>query len=213
MFDINAHLYSYFKVLATGFLLLAARWIYRTTLHPLAKFPGPKLAGMTSMYAMAYDFPGETSYIKQFAKWHEEYGPIIRIEPNHLHVLDMDAYNQVFKVGTKFNRDPAIYSFPFTKGSFFNKLTVLEAKPHRDLYMPFFSRTNVQKMEPIIREHLSMFLDKLCEASDAGRDVDLTLGFRCLAADTLMRYSYDKPFGALDYPDFKYPMMLACLKS
>lgn len=196
-----------FRLLAIAVLFVAAKWIYRITLHPLAKFPGPRLAALTSMYAMSYDFPIETSYIKNFARWHEQYGPIIRIEPNHLHVLDMDAYNQVFKVGTKFNRDPAIYSFPFTKGGFFNKLAVKEAKPHRDLYVPYFSRVNVQKMEPIIREHLSNFLSKLDDASRVGKDVDLTLGFRCLVADTIMRYSYDKPFGALDFPDFEYPMM------
>lgn len=195
------------NVLATALLLVVARWIYRITLHPLAKFPGPKLAAMTSMYAMSYDLPLKTSYIKQFSAWHKKYGPIIRIEPNHLHILDMDAYNQVFKMGTKFNRDPVIYSFHFTKGSMFNKLVVKEGKAHRDLYMPYFSRMNVQKMEPIIREHLTKFLDKLDEASEADKAVDLTLGFRCLMADSLMRYTYDKPFGALDAPDFEYPMM------
>lgn len=207
MFDIHAPLLTSTNIIATALLFIVARWIYRVTLHPLAKFPGPKMAAMTSMYAMSYDLPLKTSYIKQFSKWHKQYGPIIRIEPNHLHILDMDAYNSVFKVGTKFNRDPAIYSFPFTKGSMFNKLVVKDGKAHRDLYMPYFSRMNVQKMEPIIREHLGKFLEKLDEAGKLGKDVDLTLGFRCLMADTLMRYTYDKPFGALDAPDFEYPMM------
>lgn len=204
MFDLSTSL----KALATVFFLIATRWIYRITLHPLAKFPGPKLAAMTSIYSMSYDLPLRTSYVKQFAKWHQQYAsPIIRIEPNHLHILDMDAYNQVFRVGTPFSRDPAMYSFPFTKGGLFNKLTVKEVKPHRDLYMPYFSRQNVQKMEPIIRDHLSKFLIKLDEASYARHEVDLSLGFRCLNADTVMRYAFDKPYGALGSPNFEFPMM------
>ena len=158
---------------------------------------------------MSYDLPIETSYIKEFPKWHEKYGPIVRIEPNHLHIRDMDAYNQVFKIGTKFDRDPAIYSFPFTKGSFFNKLTVKEAKPHRDMYFPYFSRAAVNRLEPIIKQQLSKFVAKLEQAASDSRPVDLSLGFRCLTADSLMHYSYDKPFGALDAPDFEFPMIVA----
>jgi hypothetical protein len=195
------------QLLACGLLFVTARCIYRITFHPLAKFPGPPLAGLSSIYAMLWDFPLETSYSKNFATWHDQYGPIIRIEPNHLHIRDMEAYNQVFKVGTKFNRDPAIYSFPFTKGSFFNKLTVKEGKVHRDLYNPYFSKANVVNMQYLVREHLSKFLQKLDEACQADKEADLSLGFRCLTADTLMGYCYDKPFGALDYEDFKYPMM------
>lgn len=195
------------KVGAACCLLLVGRWIYRLTLHPLAKVPGPKLAAMSSAYAMSWDLPYESSYIRNFAKWHAQHGPIIRIEPNHVHVLDTEAYDKVFKIGTKFYRDPAIYSFPFTKGGFFNKLHVKEAKPHRDLYMPYFSRSSVQTLEPAIRDHLQAFLDKIGEAADAGRPVDLTRGFRCLVADTVMRYSYDQPFGALQAPDFEFPML------
>lgn len=195
------------KVLCTTILILVARCIYRVTFHPLAGFPGPKLASMTRLYAMFFDLPVASSYVKEFGKLHDKYGPVIRIEPNHLHIRDMDAYNQVFKVGTKFNRDPVIYSFPFTKGSMFNKLTVKEGKAQRDLYTAYFSRANVHKMEHLIREHLATFFEKLAVASTSGREVDLSLGFRCLTADSLMHYCYDKPFSALKYPDFKTPMM------
>lgn len=198
-----------FQALAACMLLVVARWVYRLTLHPLAKVPGPKLAAMTSAYAMSYDLNKSSSYIKKFPEWHAQYGPIIRIEPNHVHILDIDSYNKVFKIGTKFYRDPAIYSFPFTKGGFFNKLHVKDAKPHRDLYMGYFSRNAVQILEPVIRQHLVQFFTQLEEAVNANKKVDLTRAFRCLTADTLMRYSYDKPFGATTSPDFIFPMLEA----
>jgi cytochrome P450 len=195
------------QVVLVGCLLVVGRWIYRLTLHPLAKVPGPKLAAISSAYAMSWDLPHASSYIRNFAQWHEKYGPMIRIEPNHVHILDIESYNKVFKIGTKFYRDPTIYSLPFTKGGFFNKLHVKDAKPHRDLYMSYFSRSNVQSLEPAIREHLTIFLHKLDEAADGDRGVDLTRGFRCLVADTVMRYSYDKPYGALNAPNFEFQML------
>lgn len=188
-------------------LLALGRWIYRLTLHPLAKFPGPKLAAISSAYAMSWDLPVPTSYIKNFPAWHDKYGPIIRIEPNHLHIRDVDAYNEVFKIGTKFDRDPALYSFPFTRGSFFNKLSVKGAKPHRDMYAPYFSRANVMNLEGVIKEHLGAFLTRIEGYSSAGKPVDLSRGYRCLLADTIMKYSYNKPYGAIASPDFKFPML------
>jgi hypothetical protein len=50
------------------------RAIYRITLHPLAKFPGPKLAAMSSAYQAWYDLRPGTSYIFQFAGMHEKFG-------------------------------------------------------------------------------------------------------------------------------------------
>lgn len=188
-------------------LIVIGRWVYRLTLHPLAKIPGPKLAAMTSAYAISWDVPKDTSYVRNFGKWHEQYGPIIRTEPNHVHILDIDAYNAVFKIGTKFSRDPAIYSFPFTKGGFFNKLHVKDAKPHRDLYMHYFSRSAVQDLEPAIRDHLKTFLQKIDQLAMANKSIDLTRGFRCLVADTVMRYSYVRAFGALEAPNFEFPML------
>lgn len=114
-------------------------------------------------------------------------------EPNHLHIRDMDAYYSVFKVGTKFNRDPALYSFAITAGSFFNKLIVKEGKAQRDLYVPYYSKANVVKMEHLVRDHLEKFLTKLRGACMASEQVDLSLGYRCLIRLTIT--SQRKPRG------------------
>lgn len=54
-------------------LALVCKYIYRLTLHPLAKFPGPKLAGATSLYGAFFDLRGK-SYVKSFPALHEQYG-------------------------------------------------------------------------------------------------------------------------------------------
>jgi hypothetical protein len=50
------------------------RSIYRLTLHPLAKFPGPKLAAVTSIYGASYDLPKHSSYVKMMPGLHDKYG-------------------------------------------------------------------------------------------------------------------------------------------
>lgn len=75
-------------------LHICLRSFYRLYLHPLSKFPGPKLAALTSFYAEYYDLPIHTSYVKKLPDLHKKYGPIIRAWPNMLHIQDIEAYHQ-----------------------------------------------------------------------------------------------------------------------
>jgi cytochrome P450 len=193
-------------VFLAGCVFLVSRWVYRLTLHPIANIPGPRLAALSSIYAMTWDWRHK-SYIKNFKKWHDEYGPVVRIEPNHIHILDIEAYNKVFSIGTKFQRDPRLYKIETLKEGFFPKLHVRDAKPHKDLYQPYFSRAAVSRLEPIIREHLTIFLDRISSMAQKGETIDLSRGFTSLTADTIMRYSYDRPFGALNQPGFVHPIL------
>lgn len=50
------------------------KWIYRLFFHPLAKFPGPKLAAATHLYEGYYDVVKKGRYIFEVGKMHEKYG-------------------------------------------------------------------------------------------------------------------------------------------
>lgn len=51
--------------------------IYRLFISPLAGFPGPKLAALTTLYEFYYDFFGNGKYIYEIKKMHDKYGSLI----------------------------------------------------------------------------------------------------------------------------------------
>jgi hypothetical protein len=55
-------------------LVLAA--VYRVYLHPLAKFPGPKLAALTFLYEFYFDGVKHGQYTNEIARMHQKYGTL-----------------------------------------------------------------------------------------------------------------------------------------
>lgn len=151
--------------------------------------------------------PNKNILREELPAWHDKYGPIIRIEPDHLHIRDIDAFNQVHKMGSRFDKEPALYSFPFSKGSIFNTWSNKVARGHRDMYAPYFSRTAIVNLQSVIKENLGKFLKRMDAMAADSRTIDLTRGFKCLTGDTILRYIFNQSFNALDSPGFIHPLI------
>lgn len=53
---------------------LLALALYRLFLHPLAKFPGPRLAAVTSWYEGYYEIVKNGQYTRHISRLHDHYG-------------------------------------------------------------------------------------------------------------------------------------------
>lgn len=113
----------------------------------------------------------------------------------------------MYKTGTPFKKDPEFYNSHIVDGSFFNVHDTKEAKPIKDMYQPYFSRAAIQRLEVLIHEKVNKFLSALQGAAESSEAVDLTLGYKCLTADVVMGYCYQKTFGALDSPGFRFQLI------
>ncbi|KAH7384477.1 cytochrome P450 [Pyrenochaeta sp. MPI-SDFR-AT-0127] len=189
-----------FVLVAITFLLyIFTKTIYRLYFHPLASFPGPKLAAATTLWNAYYDIltPG---LIKHLPELHKKYGPIIRIQPNELHVADLEGYNQIHRVGTQFDR--VWHDNPFLTGSLQSKITLAETRKRKEFLSPFFSKSAISRVEPVLhRKKLVQFLSTL--AATDKTVVNFYYAFRCLTADVVMDYCFQSDLGALASPGFR----------
>jgi hypothetical protein len=53
-------------------------YVYRFTLHPLARFPGPKLAGLTYWYEYYYDVHQKGRFIFKVRELHRQFGMLAK---------------------------------------------------------------------------------------------------------------------------------------
>lgn len=183
-------------------------WIYRLTFHPLARFPGPKIFAMTSLYSTFIDILDlGPPYISRLPAMHDKYGPIVRAWPNELHIRDDDAYNQIFKVGTKFHKEKTAYIGPLAKGSLNLILETKPAQARRTMISGSFSKEAIRRAEPQVQDYVTKFLTVLQKAVDERTLVDLSLGFMSLTADVVMNHAFQRPLGATDTPNFEFQLV------
>lgn len=92
----------YSAILFIAYELLLA--FYRLCLHPLARFPGPKLAAATYWYDFYQDilagpYPGQGVY--NIERLHKLYGPIVRINPDEVSCNDAEWFDVLYKSGRR----------------------------------------------------------------------------------------------------------------
>lgn len=84
-------------VFAWGFLAyLFLLSIYRLYLHPLRHIPGPKLAALTGWYESYYDVIQPGPYNFKLLDLHKKYGPILRVNPEEVHIADPDFLGEIY---------------------------------------------------------------------------------------------------------------------
>ena len=64
--------FSALLVLSIGYGICLA--LYRVSLDPMARFPGPKIAAMTGYYEFYHDYFRNGMYVYEIEKMHKKYG-------------------------------------------------------------------------------------------------------------------------------------------
>ncbi|KAK6497772.1 hypothetical protein TWF481_012174 [Arthrobotrys musiformis] len=195
------------SVFSCVFVYIPVRFIYRVYFHPLANIPGPKFQLISTYFSRIYWTTKENKgrFLFGLEDWHKKYGPIVRTAPNIIHFVDIDAYNQIFKVATKFPKSAELYTNQTTQDSLLNIVDFHEAHLRRSALQPYFSKQSVRKLEPLINSKISKFLDRL----GGMETINISRGFRCLACDVITTYSYEQCFEALEDRNFSPDWLLA----
>ncbi|KAM0812547.1 putative Cytochrome P450 [Seiridium cardinale] len=200
-------LHAFFVILATYFSYWIAVFVYRITFHPLARFPGPRLAGATFWYEFYYDlWPQRYRYMWKIKDLHERYGPIVRINPNHLHINDPDYLDEIYAGGRrKRNRDPW-YSHATETGPM--SWSLMESIDHdvhrmrRAALNPFFSKRAIQQLEGMIMDKVDSLVLRFGQSFAHNKTVNLTYSLAALTSDVVSAYALGSDLGNLRRDDW-----------
>nr|A0A0P0ZEA9.1 RecName: Full=Stellatic acid synthase; AltName: Full=Cytochrome P450 monooxygenase Stl-P450; AltName: Full=Stellatic acid biosynthetis gene clusters protein Stl-P450 [Aspergillus stellatus]BAT32890.1 stellatic acid synthase [Aspergillus stellatus] len=177
--------------------------VYRLYLHPLARFPGPKLAAATGWYEFYHDVFRGGQYLYEIESMHRKYGPIIRINPHELVVNDPDFYNTVFVAANTRRTDKwsglegigLRGSLAFTRDHDLHRI-------RRKRYEPFFSRLSVSRIEPIIVDEAKLLAKQLEASSKTGRVIELEHVMSAFTGDVITTLCSEKSPDMIRHPEF-----------
>ncbi|KAI0460035.1 cytochrome P450 [Xylaria acuta] len=173
--------------------------VYNLFFHPLAKFPGPKVAAASHLYEFYWSIVRDGEFIWEIERMHKKYGPIVRITPRELHICDPSFYNQIYAGNPK--KVEGDYRFTRSTGVTQSMFAAVDHDLHQRRRNPltkFFSKRSISNIQPIIQDKVERVIKKLGEASKDGSLVNLTTLSAAFTADTISHYSYGVSIGCLD---------------
>ncbi|KAJ9624370.1 hypothetical protein H2204_010823 [Knufia peltigerae] len=169
----------------------------------IAEIPGPTLAKLTYWYEFYYDVVLGGQYIWKVRSMHEKYGPIVRINPEEVHIQDPEYYDQVY-TGPTHKRN---------KWTFFTNQSGLPQSafgtPDHNLHRmrrgamnPYFSKAKVRVLQSRIESSLNNLLVRFQEFQESGKPMTVSLAYAALTNDIVMEYAFARSDNRLLAPDF-----------
>ncbi|PQE19030.1 cytochrome p450 protein [Rutstroemia sp. NJR-2017a WRK4] len=202
--------------------------IYNLTLHPLSHIPGPKLAAISSLYEFYWDVIRDGKYIFEIEKMHAKYafsvdtvndrtdesheGPIVRINPNELHIHDPEYYSTIYCGGTrKVEKDPSTVTAFSVPTSVAATVDHHLHRARRGYLNPYFSKRAIVSLEGLIHERTTRLFGRFQEAIATGETVSLDKAFSAMTADIITTRLYGYNCDYVDVKDFVFPVRNAFL--
>ncbi|KAI0476375.1 trichodiene oxygenase [Xylariaceae sp. FL0804] len=188
------------RLLCAAFIAYYGTLIYyRLFLHPLSRFPGPRLAAVSRWYEGYYDVILGGQYTRKISHLHRVYGPIIRISPHELHVADSTFSDTLYRMDGRWDK------YRWTYDAFGAKKSTVFCSDHnahkayRRAIAPFFSKPNLLARQGILYKNV----DKLCRRiSLAGSALNLGAAISAFTRDNANEYVTGKKYNELDLEDF-----------
>lgn len=194
---------SIFTFLFSALTYLLTLIIYRLYFRSLSKFPGPKLWAISFWPEFYRDVIRRGRFTWEIWAMHKKYGPIIRINPNELHIDDPDYYDTVYPGPSKQTE-----KYPPAAARFGNSLSVFGTVAHnhhrirRSAIAGYFSKQAVSRFSSEIQTIVDHLCERLKGVAESQQPINLKYAFSALTVDVITEYSFSKPYDALSQEDF-----------
>ncbi|KAI1356037.1 cytochrome P450 [Xylaria sp. FL0043] len=175
--------------------------VYRLYFHPLARFPGPKLAAASGWYETYHDLknPGG-QFMYRLHKLHKTYGPIVRLSPSEVHISDTAWVDTLLVSSAQGSRDkyaPAASQAGTSKGVFGTSLHNTHRR-RRAALSPLFSKSCAGGAEGLIYDKVALLLKRLDSQIFRDGYAEMRTAFVCYTTDVVYEYCLGQSFGLLE---------------
>ncbi|KAK2755487.1 hypothetical protein FQN54_006424 [Arachnomyces sp. PD_36] len=193
-------LYSLATIWVGGHLI---RWLWRAVYnlfhHPLARFPGPKLAAISNGPYCAWFLGGRQPY--KILDLHLKYGPVVRTAPNELSFNTAQSWKDIY--GFRQGHQTFIKSNFYDGGSFADRVhsIVSERDPvqhgiMRRYLSHAFSDHSLSEQEFLIAKTIDRFVQQTGVKGSEG--FDLGKGFEMMTFDIIGDLAFGETFRGVE---------------
>ncbi|SMR44066.1 unnamed protein product [Zymoseptoria tritici ST99CH_3D1] len=182
--------------------------IQRLYFHPLSAFPGPRLAAATYIPEIYYDiFEGEGGQLPfALQRWHKSYGPIVRINPQELHVQDSSWYETLYAPSRPVRKLPNWGHRMKAMESALGASDAATYRKRRTALNPFFTKRKIAEFAPSVQQVCDRIISRLeTEYRGTGRVLNITRAWECMASDIATLSVFGQDPRSVDSPDFSSP--------
>ncbi|KAF1956651.1 cytochrome P450 [Byssothecium circinans] len=195
-------------VSSTYIVFWILRAIYRLFFHPLARYPGSKVAAVSKpWYEWYWNFHQKGMLLFEIERLHERLGPVIRIAPNELHINDPEVFREMTRVGSTFTKDPSFYNYITFRGTSVGETDPARSRIRRQVLAPAFSPARVQELAPTIKAKVDWLLARFEDSAGRSEAVDVSMAVKAFTMDVVSEIVLGNELGCMKNPNYKNQFM------
>ncbi|PYH76607.1 cytochrome P450 monooxygenase [Aspergillus uvarum CBS 121591] len=172
--------------------------VYLLKFHPLAKYPGPRLAAVTRLVHSYHLLSGT---VVRFAhQAHEKYGPVVRIAPDEILFTSSKAWEAIYGLQPgrlEMSKDTPLFRGPRTPHAIVTAEHDLH-RLYRRLLSKGFSEAALREQEPVIQGKINLLLAQLHREASKGVAPEMTSWFNFFTFDLIGELAFGESFGCLE---------------
>lgn len=101
--------------------------------------------------------------------------------PNEVHVYDPKFYHELYRLGSKYYKDPSMHKVLGAPSSTLAESDPIRHKQRRAPLEPLFAKKNILKLEPMLMDHVDHCCARFDQYHAAGKPVSLEWALKSLA--------------------------------
>ncbi|PYH70638.1 cytochrome P450 [Aspergillus vadensis CBS 113365] len=173
--------------------------IHTLYLHPLRHIPGPKSWIILPLFRHISAVRGRLD--ADIHRFHEEYGPVVRVTHNEVSFITTEAWNKIYGHGHR--------ELPKVTSSAANPRDIVSSNTadhnrFRKALSHAFSSKGLQAQEPLINSYVDKLITRLRGIAESQLPADMVKWYNLTTFDIIGDLAFGEPFGGLENSQYHY---------